>query len=69
VEGFRPFVNAASIVDAARIPLGSGPGTADMTALQYRNDRHECRMAAGTVTACHSLHRRDPVHSIGSPKC
>ena len=57
LEDSRQFVNAASIGDAARIPRGSGQGTTNMTALQYRNRPHERGMAAGTVTACHSLHR------------
>src|SRR5438046_2713088 len=49
LEDFRQFVSAATIDDAARILLGSGPGNANMTALNYRAWMMERGLSAATV--------------------
>ncbi len=46
---FARFVGAETMDDAARILLGNGGGTANMTALQYRNHLHERGMAPATI--------------------
>lgn len=46
---FARFVGAETMDDAAQILLGSGPGAANMAALQYRNHLHERGMAAATI--------------------